>query len=104
MDAWPTFWSHNEPLFRQHIADGYRFKQHKGLAHFVDADGKYATYPTGYITGPQRHTNGNPAPFQVNVHLGADVGWAQRNFKRVDHAVAWAFERAKEVLAESEVA
>lgn len=95
MDAWPTFWNHNKPLFEQHVAAGFRFVRNKDKAHFVDADGNYANYPVGYITGVGYVKNGNPNPYYASVYLGD--GWAQCNGKTADEAEKKARERASKV-------
>lgn len=98
MDAWPTFWRHNKPLYERHIAAGYRFKHGDKTAHFVDGNGEYATYPVGYITGVGYNDNGTPTPYYASVYLG-ESGWAQRSYKTRQECVDWAFEYAAEVLA-----
>lgn len=98
MDAWPTFWKHNKPLFEKHIADGFLFKNSERTSHFIDSDGNYAPFPVGYITGVGCSLDvGHPHPWHASVYLG-DRGWAQRGFGTRDEAIAWAFEHAAQVL------
>lgn len=97
MDAWPTFWSHNEPLFNEMIKKGFKFKRDNKLAYFVDSEGEYANFPVGYITGPGvDYNNGNPRPWYASVN--GHNGWAQRSGKNQQEVVAWALEKGKEVL------
>ena len=98
MDAWPTFWTHNKPLYEAHIKAGYTFKHGDRTAHFVDSDGEYAAYPVGYITGVGVSKNGSPRPYYASVYLGDS--WAQGSFSTYQEAITWGFERGKEVLAE----
>jgi len=95
MDAWPTFWNHNKPLYEAHIEAGFKFKHGNGVAHFVDQNGKYATYPKGYITGVQYRQNGSPRPYYASVYLGDS--WMQYTGKTDEECVIQALERAKEV-------
>ena len=93
MDAWPTFWKHNKPLYDLMIAKGFKFK-HDELSHFVDSDDNYVAYPAGYITGVGYNDNGTPTPFYASINLGEGNGILQRSFKTRQETVKWAFTTA----------
>ena len=98
MDAWPTFWDWNKPLFEQHVAAGFRFVRNKDTAHFVDANGDYASHPVGYITGIGYSKNGSPNPYYASVYLGDS--WAQYSGKTAAEVEKKAREKASKVVDE----
>lgn len=95
-DAWPDAWEHNKPLFEAMIADGFTFKSSDGLANFVNEEGGYAPFPTGYVTYGICF-NGSPNPHYASVML-ANGTWSQRSYPGHRQCLEWAMPYAEEVL------
>lgn len=84
---------HNAPLKREMEAKGYRWRQGITYAHFVDEQGDYVPFPSGYITGPSK-SSGSPTPWYCSVRIGEY--WVQRSFETADEARSWALNYVKE--------
>lgn len=93
--------NHNKPLDAMMKAKGCKkahkeiwvsLKENKYNSHYVDKDGEFVDYPSGYITGPATCREG----FYVSVKTGET--WAQRTFKngQIQVAYSWAIPLAKE--------
>jgi hypothetical protein len=91
----------NRSLYDQMIQKGCRWKSGPRYQHFVDAEGDYAEYPVGYITGPCRaEENGSGTPYYISVN-GAD-GWRQRSGSLADipGLKQWALDTQNEILSQ----
>jgi hypothetical protein len=93
-DCWPKVWQQNKALFDDMIfKQNCKFQEGKNTASFIDIDGKYVSFPVGYIT-----YNFYPAdrgtPY---ISVQGKNGWLQKSSKNHQELLQWAIETSSKL-------
>lgn len=91
----PDLLNHNAPLDAALAAKGCSRVNERGRSFFVDATGKYAPFPVGYITGPTK-TDRDGVPMLYASVQGVH-GWMQKTGEIYEEKelIKWALETAR---------